>query len=558
MRPSRDQARSASPHVTLSACEVCCGRPDPAEVSGKCLDDNGQGTADGNKVQIWDCTGSASQTWTVYNDSTIRIFGKCLDVKGGGTANNTPVDLSTCTGAGAQKWEVSPTGYLINPQSGKCLDDPGSSSTNGTQVDLWTCTVAANERWTLPASALPASDSYTYDGTGNRLTRTADGLTTTYSYDAADQLIQQISGSSTTSFGYDNSGNQTAAGSTTYAYNAENQLAKVTSGSMSYTYSYDFSGNRAATFVNGSLSSKQRWDTNNVLPMLATENTASGSLLADYHYDPLGEPLSSKTSAGAYFDHHDWLGSTTDVTTSNGAPQLRLAYDTYGATTATGLAASPPRHPLNYTGQYQDLSTGLYDMRARNYNSNIGQFTTRDPLENYTHQAYAYAADAPSYMTDPTGASLWPAPGESIGHWLMGDWVWEHQTGIGRGLAVAGLFACVGGAEVLCPWLVRAGFGFTFGVRTSTMIDNQGYNDPFELLKYGGDIGLDYACYRLRSARSPQVGTMGKPLTIWQMRDPEWAPAARQRMLNQANGFGLTWWGGAPAGNGSWWGGIPH
>ena len=33
--------------------------------SGRCLDATGPSSADGTRLQIWDCTGAANQQWTV-------------------------------------------------------------------------------------------------------------------------------------------------------------------------------------------------------------------------------------------------------------------------------------------------------------------------------------------------------------------------------------------------------------------------------------------------------------------------------------------------------------
>jgi O-glycosyl hydrolase len=117
--------------------------------SAKCVDDNGQSSADGTKIQIWDCNGGANQAWTVESDGTVQVLGKCMDITGASTANGTLIELWTCNGGANQQWRAS-NGQLVNPASGKCLDDPGSSTANGTQLDLWTCNGGANQQWVIP------------------------------------------------------------------------------------------------------------------------------------------------------------------------------------------------------------------------------------------------------------------------------------------------------------------------------------------------------------------------------------------------------------------------
>ncbi|MFF5636992.1 ThuA domain-containing protein [Streptomyces sp. NPDC012825] len=131
------------------------GQPGPRTgevkgVNGKCLDVDNAGTADGTKIQLWTCNGSAAQKWTVAADGTVRALGKCLDVSGGGSADGTKVQLWTCNGTAAQKWAPQADGTVRNPQSAKCLDASGGVWNDGTAVHLWTCHTGPNQKWTLP------------------------------------------------------------------------------------------------------------------------------------------------------------------------------------------------------------------------------------------------------------------------------------------------------------------------------------------------------------------------------------------------------------------------
>jgi hypothetical protein len=117
--------------------------------AGKCVDVSGGSSADGTKIQLWRCTGSANQQWTV-NGNTLRSLGKCMGVAGGSTANGALVQLSSCTGAGGQSWSPGANGSLVNPQSGRCLDANGAGSADGTQLIIWSCHGGANQRWALP------------------------------------------------------------------------------------------------------------------------------------------------------------------------------------------------------------------------------------------------------------------------------------------------------------------------------------------------------------------------------------------------------------------------
>jgi len=117
--------------------------------SAKCVDDNDLSSADGTKIQMWDCNGGANQQWTVESNGTLQVYGKCMDITGANYGNGTNIELWTCNGGANQQWQAS-NGELVNPASGKCLDDPNFNTANGTQLDLWTCNGGSNQQWHLP------------------------------------------------------------------------------------------------------------------------------------------------------------------------------------------------------------------------------------------------------------------------------------------------------------------------------------------------------------------------------------------------------------------------
>jgi hypothetical protein len=137
---------------------------------GKCVDVSGANSANGTKVQLWTCNGTAAQNWTVGTDGTIRALGKCLDVSSGSTADGAKVQIWDCNGTGAQQWVANAAHDIVNPQANKCLDASGPSSADGTPLQIWTCTGGANQKWNVPGgggggSAMAAP--YYYNGWGN-------------------------------------------------------------------------------------------------------------------------------------------------------------------------------------------------------------------------------------------------------------------------------------------------------------------------------------------------------------------------------------------------------
>jgi len=113
-------------------------------------------------------------------------------------------------------------------------------------------------------------------------------------------------------------------------------------------------------------------------------------------------------SAGAYrYYSTDLQGSIRATTGPAGGVRDRGSYEAFGSTsTVGGGAVTNDGNPLAFTGQYLDSTTGLYDMRARNYDPSVGRFTSLDPLgyrDVPQASTYGYARNNPLRYTDPSG-----------------------------------------------------------------------------------------------------------------------------------------------------------
>jgi len=124
--------------------------PIASGIAGKCVNDFLDRTANGSKIDLGSCNGTAAQEWTVEPDGTLRINGRCMDIAGASTANRAKIQLWSCTGGANQKWVATPAGTLVNPRSAKCLGHPGPGAVDGTQLRIQTCTGDTNQIWILP------------------------------------------------------------------------------------------------------------------------------------------------------------------------------------------------------------------------------------------------------------------------------------------------------------------------------------------------------------------------------------------------------------------------
>jgi hypothetical protein len=130
-------------------------------LNNKCMNLKGNGTADGTKITIDTCASGADRqqfSWgftpgTNGYDGTIHINGKCVDNSGSRSTNGNPVQLWTCNGTAAQKWYNQADGTLRNAGVGKCITDRNAGP-DGTQLVIWDCNQQDQQKWTLPVSTV--------------------------------------------------------------------------------------------------------------------------------------------------------------------------------------------------------------------------------------------------------------------------------------------------------------------------------------------------------------------------------------------------------------------
>jgi RHS repeat-associated protein len=243
--------------------------------------------------------------------------------------------------------------------------------------------------------------TWTYDKTGNMLTKASPGTSTSYAYNADEQVTHTTAGSTVTSYAYDADGDLRTAGAATYAYNGAGELSQAITSGSTFTYTYDATGDLSGDSKNGTLQQTAVWDLNNPLPQVAEQTSATGATTADLLYNPDATLNVMTTTAGADYATTNWLGSVTGLINSSGSQVSSTTYTPYGNPATTGTPASP----IGYAGSYAlPGSGGLDDMNARDYSPANGTFTTVDPMLANTSQPYAYASDSPVAETDLSGA----------------------------------------------------------------------------------------------------------------------------------------------------------
>jgi RHS repeat-associated protein len=77
-------------------------------------------------------------------------------------------------------------------------------------------------------------------------------------------------------------------------------------------------------------------------------------------------------------------------------------YDVFGATRSQSGTSDTV---FRFTGEQRDSDSGLYYLRARYYDPDIGRFLSQDPLPG--GNLYAYVGNNPVNRVDPTGLVAW-------------------------------------------------------------------------------------------------------------------------------------------------------
>jgi RHS repeat-associated protein len=244
----------------------------------------------------------------------------------------------------------------------------------------------------------------------------------TYAYNAGDELTQSSSNPSCCT--YNANGNLTSNGANTYSYDQNNQLIDLhLTSSYEYQFNYDGDGNRIRRLwlTGGSpvRAVDDTWDINQAVPQVATETASDPNFPPDSelsHYTYGVGRISKTTPDSRFYYHDDRLGSVTNLTSVTGVQERTYDYEPFGAVRQVTqdpatVDAGVSGNPMKFAGEELDENTaGLYYLRAREYDTATGRLLQRDPIEQSANgpgvSSYAYVADRPTTMVDPSGQTL--------------------------------------------------------------------------------------------------------------------------------------------------------
>jgi RHS repeat-associated protein len=285
---------------------------------------------------------------------------------------------------------------------------------------------------TTCTSPSPIGSGWSYDDNGNRdpqskggpnkydgQDRLTDvGSSTHYTYTTDGRLQTKVDGTGTTSYGYDVAGSLQSVGVT-------GKLVE---------YKVDALGRRVERKLNGVVTA--RWVYGRGLGPVAEFN-AAGVLVARYVYARgRNVPDWAITAGGVYRFITDERGSVRLVVRSDGVVVRRQDYDVWGVMTKQNPpppdGGAPPL-TFGFAGGLYDDDTKLVRFGARDYDAQLGRWTSKDPLRlgGGDTNFYKYAGSDPVNNSDPSGliVSLCSDPAQLPGtyvtgarhNWLMTD-----------------------------------------------------------------------------------------------------------------------------------------
>ena len=113
-----------------------------------CIDDPGDSTASGVKLDMAACNSSAEQQF-LFDGTFLQLNGHCADESG------SSIVLDACTGGPGQQWSQNPNGTISDIQTGeKCYQASGSTLKTGS------CS-SSSAQWTFPTTVVGSSPTAT-------------------------------------------------------------------------------------------------------------------------------------------------------------------------------------------------------------------------------------------------------------------------------------------------------------------------------------------------------------------------------------------------------------
>jgi RHS repeat-associated protein len=228
--------------------------------------------------------------------------------------------------------------------------------------------------------------SFTYDATGNRLSKTLATTTTTNTIAATSHRLTQDGATART---YDANGNTVTTAAKAYVYDDRNRLRdyKNSGTTVTRTYRYNGKGERVSKVVSAT-STSNRYFFYDEAGHLLGEYDKTGARIQEYVWldDQLIAVLSDHDASTYQFVETDHLGTPRAVihpAENNIVWRWNLTNTAFGEHTATNNPdgdAVTYTFNLRYPGQLYDVESGLHYNYFRDYEPQTGRYVQSDPI----------------------------------------------------------------------------------------------------------------------------------------------------------------------------------
>ena len=254
--------------------------------------------------------------------------------------------------------------------------------------------IAANTYKTNWSIGTTNPTTYDLDGNLTQLQRASMG-SKSYTYKTGTNTPQTIG---SWNYSADATGNITSAGSssTTMTYDPFTELTmREVKGTRKQNYQYDGKKERVLKIdSNGTVVKTLYLQGLNDYPLMVI----NGSNEYMYVYG-IGGMVAMRVNGTWFYIMRDHLGSTKLIISNTSFVAARYEYDPYGKILDTSSITTGSNY--QFTGQELD-ETGLYNFRARMYDTSAAIFYAADPA-NQGASRYGYCGGNPVIMVDPTG-----------------------------------------------------------------------------------------------------------------------------------------------------------
>ena len=374
----------------------------------------------------YDIAGNITNVIDPFNGNT----GFEYDAVGRKTRRKLPNGTTT---SWEYDWKNQITNIVHKTSSGTVLASmtyeraPGGEPTKITREDGSYAMLAydaalrlTNEVYYTGAGVAQITNSYGYDAAGSRIKVVKGNQVLTNGIAAGYRITVVKDASNSTAvetYGYDNGGRVTSISrdNTTWnlKYSSSDQVTAVTNGSSWVTYQHDAIGRRTISTNSAGIIRKFL-----VAPTPGTDLESphiiiDGNGMVQQGYVYIGdEPIMRFDSSGSVIYYlEDAMGSVSALVNSSQTKIASFDYDGFGNVRSSSGSTTVPSGAggdFRFHGAWFEEGSGLYHMRAREYDPRLGRFTSRDSRNGVfqrpeTLQPYVYGLNNPFVFTDPSG-----------------------------------------------------------------------------------------------------------------------------------------------------------